>query len=189
MPSTASSAGSFDFHIRIDSGSSSPNTTYSMAPEAKLSDSTSAVGLMVPIRNPSTAPRMVGAPDSAVTRGQTVTFLWRAMGCPEPTSTDNPFEDVTEGKYYYNAVLWAVEKGITNGTDATHFTPNQTCSTAHIITFLYRTLGIGTNGWYKEAEEWARGAGLLDGLNVSVAPGVDCPRSDVVLFLYRQLGA
>ena len=128
-------------------------------------------------------------PANTVTRGQAVTFLWRAMGCPEPSSSVNPFEDVTEGKYFYKAVLWAVEKGITNGTDDAHFTPNQTCSTAHIITFLYRTLGIGTNGWYKEAEEWARGAGLLDGLNVSVAPGVDCPRSDVVLFLYRRLGA
>ena len=127
-------------------------------------------------------------PENTVTRGQAVTFLWRAVGCPEPTSTDNPFEDVTEGKYYYKAVLWAVEKGITNGTDATHFTPNQTCSTAHIITFLYRTMGIGSNGWYKEAEEWARGAGLLDGLDITVAPGVNCPRSDVVLYLFRELG-
>ena len=126
-------------------------------------------------------------PANTVTRGQAVTFLWRAMGCPEPTSTDNPFEDVTVGKYYYMAVLWAVEKGITNGTDATHFTPNQTCSTAHIITFLYRTMGIGDNGWYQIAEAWAKGAGLLDGLDITVAPKVDCPRCDVVLFLFRQL--
>ncbi len=128
-------------------------------------------------------------PANTVTRGQAVTFLWRAMGCPEPTSTTNPFEDVTESKYFYKPVLWAVEKGITNGTDATHFTPNQTCSTAHIITFLYRTMGIGTNGWGKESEEWARASGLLDGLDVTVAPGVDCPRSDVVLYLYRELAA
>ena len=127
-------------------------------------------------------------PDDTVTRGQAVTFLWRAMGCPEPSSKVSPFEDVTEGKYYYKAVLWAVEKGITNGTDANHFTPNQTCSTAHIITFLYRTMGIGDNGWYQVAEAWAKGAGLLDGLKTTVAPGVDCPRCDVVLFLYRQLG-
>ncbi len=126
-------------------------------------------------------------PEETVTRGQAVTFLWRAMGCPEPVSTASPFEDVTEGKYYYKAVLWAVEKGITNGTDATHFTPGQTCSTAHIITFLYRTMGIGANGWYAVAEAWAQGAGLLNGLNVTVAPGVDCPRSDVVLFLCRAL--
>ena len=128
-------------------------------------------------------------PDKTVTRGQAVTFLWRAMGCPEPSSAKNPFEDVTEGKYFYKAVLWAMEKGITNGTDATHFTPNQTCSTAHIITFLYRTItGKGNEGWYQVAEAWAEGAGLLKGLGISVAPGVDCPRCDVVLFLYRQLG-
>ncbi len=126
-------------------------------------------------------------PMSTVTRGQAVTFLWRAMGCPEPQTEANPFEDVKESAYYYKPVLWAVEKGVTNGTDATHFTPAQTCSTAHILTFLYRTLGIGSNGWYEVAEAWARGAGLLEGLDVTVAPGVDCPRCDVVLFLYRQL--
>ena len=128
------------------------------------------------------------APDNTVKRSEAVTFLWRAVGCPEPKSTVNPFTDVTENDYFYKPVLWAVEKGITNGTDDTHFTPEQTCSTAHIITFLYRTMGIGPNGWYKEAEEWARGAGLLDGLDITVAPGVDCPRSDVVLYLFRELG-
>ena len=127
-------------------------------------------------------------PMSTVTRGQAVTFLWRAMGEPEPTAKTNPFADVPESEYYYKAILWAVEKGVTMGTDATHFTPNQTCSTAHIITFLYRTLGIGTDGWYELAGAWAKDAGLLDGLTLQVAPEVDCPRADVVLFLYRQLG-
>ena len=127
------------------------------------------------------------SPTDTCTRGQVVTFLWRAMGCPEPKSADNPFEDVKESAYYYKPVLWAVEKGITNGTDAAHFTPAQTCSTAHILTFLYRALGIGANGWYEVAEAWAKGAGLLDGLDVTVAPGVECPRCDVVLFLYRKL--
>ena len=110
------------------------------------------------------------------------------MGEPEPTAKINPFADVPESEYYYKAILWAVEKGVTMGTDATHFTPNQTCSTAHIITFLYRTLGIGTDGWYELAGAWAKDAGLLDGLTLQVAPEVDCPRADVVLFLYRQLG-
>ena len=129
-------------------------------------------------------------PDRTVTRGQAVTFLWRAMGCPEPETTDNPFEDVKENQYYYKAVLWANEKGITTGTDATHFTPNQTCSTAHIITFLYRTITgktVGGKDWYQLPEAWATGAGLLDGLDIEVKPGVDCPRCDVVLFLYREL--
>ena len=127
-------------------------------------------------------------PKSTVTRGQAVTFLWRAVGCPEPETAVNPFVDVPESEYYYKPILWAVEKGITKGTDDTHFTPNQTCSTAHIITFLYRTLGIGADGWYEVAEAWAQGAGLLKGLDIKVAPGVDCPRCDVVLFLYRQFG-
>ena len=127
-------------------------------------------------------------PDRTVTRGQAVTFLWRAMGCPEPETAENPFEDVKENQYYYKAVLWANEKGITNGTSATRFTPNQTCSTAHIITFLYRTItGKANAGWYEVAEAWAGGAGLLDGLDIEVKPGVDCPRCDVVLFLYREL--
>ncbi len=126
-------------------------------------------------------------PERNVTRGQTVTFLWRAMGCPEPKSTKNPFVDVKSSDYFFKAVLWAVEKGITNGTDETHFSPKKTCSTAHIITFLYRTLGIGADGWYKEAGAWAKGAGLLDGLTLEVSPKVICPRADVVLFLYRKL--
>ena len=126
-------------------------------------------------------------PASTVTRGQAVTFLWRAVGCPEPANKHNPFVDVPESEYYYKPILWAVEKGITKGTDDTHFTPHQTCSTAHILTFLYRTLGIGDNGWYEEAGAWAKDAGLLDGLTLAVSPEVDCPRADVVLFLYRQL--
>ena len=127
-------------------------------------------------------------PDRTVTRGQAVTFLWRAMGCPEPETAENPFEDVKENQYYYKAVLWANEKGITNGTSATRFTPNQTCSTAHIITFLYRTItGKANAGWYEVAEAWAGGARLLDGLDIEVKPGVDCARCDVVLFLYREL--
>ncbi len=126
-------------------------------------------------------------PERTVTRGQTVTFLWRAMGCPEPASSHNPFTDVKESDYFYKAVLWALEKGITKGTSDTLFSPAQTCSTAHIITFLYRTMGIGADGWYAVAEAWAKGAGLLDGLSITVMPGVDCPRCDVVLYLYRAL--
>ena len=128
------------------------------------------------------------APDSTVKRCEAVTFLWRAVGCPEPTKKDNPFVDVAETDYFYKPVLWALEKGITRGTDDTHFTPEQTCSTAHIITFLYRALGIGDDGWYAVAEAWAKGAGLLNGLSVTVAPGVDCPRRDVVLFIFRAVG-
>lgn len=81
------------------------------------------------------------SPSATCTRGQVVTFLWRAMGCPEPASTENPFTDVTESDYFYKAVLWAVEKGVTNGTTDTTFGPNGTCTSAHVVTFLWRANG------------------------------------------------
>ncbi len=80
------------------------------------------------------------APNETCTRGQVVTFIWNAMGKPEPTITDCPFVDVKPGKYYYNAMLWALENGVTSGTDATHFSPNQTCTRGQVVTFLYNTL-------------------------------------------------
>jgi hypothetical protein len=126
-------------------------------------------------------------PMSTVTRGQCVTFLWRAMGCPEPANKTNPFVDVPEKEYYYKPILWAVEKGITKGTDVNHFTPNQKLSTAHIVTFLYRTLEKGTDGWYEEAGNWAKGDGLLDGTGLGVSDQTDCPRGAVVTFLCREL--
>ena len=79
-------------------------------------------------------------PDRTCTRAEVLTFLWRTMGCPEPESSENPFADVKPGKYYYKAVLWAFERGITTGTDATHFSPSETCTRAQVVTFLYRTL-------------------------------------------------
>ena len=71
-------------------------------------------------------------------RAAVVTFLWRAAGCPEPKTTRNPFKDVKSTDFFYKAVLWAVENGITNGVDATHFGPTQTCNRAQVVTFLYR---------------------------------------------------
>ena len=77
------------------------------------------------------------APDSPCTRAQVVTFLWRTFGSPEPEQTENPFVDVKDD-YYYKAVLWAVEQGITNGTDETHFSPEETCTRCQVVSFLYR---------------------------------------------------
>ncbi|MBR3554772.1 MAG: InlB B-repeat-containing protein [Oscillospiraceae bacterium] len=126
-------------------------------------------------------------PDTTATRAHIVTFLWRAKGCQEPKGTNNPFVDVKESDYFYKAVLWAVEQGIVKGTDETHFTPAQTCSTAHIVTMLYRALGAGTDGWYKEAGSWAKKLGLLEDTGLTVATDVDCPRAAIVTFLYRAL--
>ena len=80
------------------------------------------------------------APNNTCTRGQAVTFLWRANENPKPVSTKCPFNDVKTSDYYYNAVLWAVGKNITNGVDATHFAPNNTCTRGQIVTFLYRDM-------------------------------------------------
>ena len=80
------------------------------------------------------------SPDAGCTRGQVVTFLWRANGQPEPEADNNPFTDVTSDAYYYKAVLWAVEKGVTNGTSADKFSPDATCTRGQIVTFLYRAM-------------------------------------------------
>ena len=81
---------------------------------------------------------MTFAPGKTCSRAEIVTFLWRAAGSAEPTSADNPFSDVKEGVYYYNAVLWAVENQVTAGTSATAFSPSKTCTRGEIVTFLYR---------------------------------------------------
>ena len=78
------------------------------------------------------------SPDAACTRGQIVTFLYRANKADTLNIRDNPFTDAADGAYYYDAVLWAVERGITNGTSATTFSPDATCTRAQIVTFLYR---------------------------------------------------
>lgn len=81
------------------------------------------------------------SPNKPCTRAEIVTFLWRANGEPEPTSTVNPFQDVKAGGYCYKAVLWAKEKGVTSGTSPTAFSPGQQCTRGQIMTFLYRANG------------------------------------------------
>ena len=79
------------------------------------------------------------SPEAGCTRGQVVTFLWRAEGEPEPGTTKSPFTDVT-GDYYFKAVLWAVEQQITTGIGNGLFAPNNTCTRGQIVTFLYRDM-------------------------------------------------
>ncbi|MBQ3389545.1 MAG: S-layer homology domain-containing protein [Firmicutes bacterium] len=126
-------------------------------------------------------------PKQTVTRGQCAAFLWRAMGCPEPKSTYNPFVDVPTWQYYYKPILWAVENGITKGTDETHYSPDLTLKTAHIITFMYRTKNPGKDGWYQKAANWAGTGygGKPFGINVAVNDTTDCPRCNVVQFLQK----
>ncbi len=125
-------------------------------------------------------------PGKTCSRAEVVTFLWRAAGKPQPQNTDNPFADVAETDWFYEPVLWAVEKGITEGTSPTAFSPAKTCTNAHILTFLYRAVGAGKDGWYEEALNWADNSeiilGSFEGTNDVKS---DCPRKNVVYYLYR----
>ena len=116
------------------------------------------------------------------TRAQVVTFLWRAAGCPEPKSTTNPFQDVKNTDWYYKAVLWAVEQNITQETSETTFTPTRDCSTAEILTFLFCSVGAGTNGYYEEAAKWAESRNLVQVTGLNVHPTTPCPRKAIVTF-------
>ena len=126
-------------------------------------------------------------PMNTVKRCEAMTFLWRAEGCPEPKTTYNPFVDVPTWQYYYKPIIWAVENGITKGTDDTHFSPDQTLTTAHIITFLYRTKNPGKDGWYADAGMWSfKGyGGWPFGVKTIVDDTTNCPRAYVVLFLQK----
>ena len=127
-------------------------------------------------------------PNFTVTRAQAVTFLWRSQGCPEPSSTVNPFVDVPTGEWYYKSVLWAVESNITKGTTETTFAPSDTLTTQHMITFLYRTVFLGKDGWNGEAAAWAGQGygGKPFGVDIVVNNTTPCPRCRVVQFLYTK---
>ena len=139
------------------------------------------------------------APNEGCPRAQAVTFLWRAAGCPEPISTENPFQDVKESDYFYKAVLWAVENGITTGVSPTSFAPNSKCDRGQIVTFLYRAVGtpevegtvnpfvdVAAGAYYYDAVLWAVENNITTGLSDNnFAPGVECTRAQIVTFLYR----
>lgn len=137
-------------------------------------------------------------PDVSCTRAQMVTFLWRAAGSPEPVTTSNPFTDIQPGAYYYDAVLWAVEQGITSGTSATTFSPDATCTRAQMVTFLWRQEGspvvnyamsftdVDANAYYAEAVRWAVSEGVTNGTSATTfSPDMDCTRAQIVTLLYR----
>ena len=135
--------------------------------------------------------------DAPCTRAQAVTFLWRAAGSPAPEISAMPFTDVPVGSYYYDAVLWAVENGITKGTSETTFGPDASCTRAQIVTFLYRAFGTPAGGdaafadttpnaYYAEAVRWAVATGVTTGTsNTTFSPNADCTRAQIVTFLWR----
>ena len=141
------------------------------------------------------------SPGSACTRGQIVMFLWKAAGSPEPATKDNPFTDVKEGAYYYKAVLWAVENGITGGTSPTTFSPGSTCTRAQTMTFIYSYEGrpqpenttskfvdVKEGSYYYNAVLWAVENGITGGTSpTKFSPGNTCTRGQIVTFLYKDM--
>ena len=141
--------------------------------------------------------RYTFSPNAACTRAQVVTFLWRAAGCPQPVSKVNPFTDVRADDYFYDAVLWAVENGITNGTSAKTFSPDATVTRAQVVTFLWRANGqpaagnsgfadVSADKYYATAVAWAVFQRITTGTGFSVfSPDAACTRAQIVTFLYR----
>ena len=138
------------------------------------------------------------SPDGICTRVQAVTFLWRAAGSPEPETHTMPFTDVPAGSYYYDAVLWAVENGITKGTSDTMFSPNMTCTRAQIVAFLWRSekspaagtanpfADVKSTVYYADAVLWAVKEDITKGTtNITFSPDADCTRAQIVTFLWR----
>lgn len=135
------------------------------------------------------------SPEQTCTRGQVVTFLWRMYGM-EAADMENPFQDMDQQDYFYQAALWAYENGITSGTSATTFSPDQTCSRGEIVTFLWRAAGkpeaaqsmaftdVAEGSYCYDAVRWAAQEGIATGSG-SFNPGSAANRAQTVTFLFR----
>ena len=139
-------------------------------------------------------------PNGICTRAQAVTFLWRAAGSPAAKSSAMPFADVKAGSYYYDAVLWAVEQGITKGTSDTTFSPDATCTRAQIVTFLWRANGspavsgnsaftdVAADAYYAAAVTWAEKNDVTGGIGGGLfGSNNNCTRAQIVTFIYRSV--
>ncbi|MBE7010497.1 MAG: S-layer homology domain-containing protein [Ruminococcaceae bacterium] len=134
------------------------------------------------------------SPEATCTRGQVVTFLYRLSGRPSVKGS-NPFTDVDDSDYYYDAVIWAVRNGITSGTSGTTFSPEATCTSAQVITFLHRAKGkpvpATVNGryegaYYQNAAIWAEENRLFEGLSTAFSPDREATRAEIVTYMYRD---
>ncbi|MBR4077143.1 MAG: S-layer homology domain-containing protein, partial [Oscillospiraceae bacterium] len=139
------------------------------------------------------------APNESCTRAQVVTFLWAAAGKPEPKSSVNPFDDVADDAWYLKPVLWAVENGITSGISKREFGPEQTCTRAQVVTFLYASAGkpaptssnipftdVSAADWFVNPVLWAVENHITGGIgNNMFGPNDTCTRAQVVTFLYK----
>ncbi len=138
------------------------------------------------------------SPYATCTRAQAVTFLWRASGSPAPKNSRMPFTDVSPSAYYYDAVLWALEEGITTGTSSTTFSPDAVIDRAQAVTFLHRANGapsvtgysaftdVPQTAYYADAVKWAVDNGITTGTSAAAfSPNASCTRAQIVTFLYR----
>ena len=138
------------------------------------------------------------SPDNPCTRAQMATFLWRAAGSPEPVGTTHPFADIAADAYYAKAVQWAYEQGITGGTSATTFSPDETCTRGQTATFLCRMADgtavsdtitfsdVKVDAFYAEAVQWAYEEKITSGTSATTfSPNDPCTRAQMVTFLYR----
>ena len=141
------------------------------------------------------------APNDSCTRAQVVTFLYAAAGKPAVKTADNPFTDVSESDWFYAPVMWAVENGITGGKTPTSFAPNETCTRAQVVTFLYAAADkpavevyspftdVADTDWYAAPVIWAVENGITGGTSpTTFGPNNDCTRAAVVTFLYANAG-
>ena len=141
------------------------------------------------------------SPDGTCSRAHVVTFLWRAAGKPEPEISTDPFVDVKQGSFCEKAVRWAVEQGITVGTDDDHFSPEEPCNRAQVVTFLWRAAGqpdadgeipftdVPADAWYAEPVRWAVEKGITQGVSATeFGTGGTCSRAQAVTFLQRTFG-
>lgn len=139
-------------------------------------------------------------PHISCTRAQAVTFMWRAAGSPSPKSTSMPFTDVLKGSYYYDAVLWAVENGITKGVTDTLFDPDGKCTRGQIVTFMWRSqkspeagtenpfTDVKDGAYYMNAVLWAVKNNITKGTSdTAFSPDDDCTRAQIVTFIDRSM--
>ncbi len=139
------------------------------------------------------------SPNNICTRAQAVTFLWRAAGMERVQGAANPFRDVAEGSFYYDAVQWACSRNITNGTTRTTFEPDAYCTRAQIVTFLWRSLGepkpqttwsfedVPSSAFYCIPVRWAVESNITMGTaGYAFSPEDPCTRGQIVTFLYRK---
>ena len=191
-------------NVTVTAAFSKTQTTVSFADVSSDSYCADAVKWAVEngVTNGTTAAAF--SPNAACTRGQIVTFLWRAAGSPAPKTTVNPFTDVAADAYYAKAVLWAVENGITNGTTAATFSPDAPCTRAQAVTFLFRSAiangleavtlqelisgfsdAASLSGYAVSAMNWALANGIVQGNGGALMPNNTCTRGQIVTFLYR----